>query len=245
MGAGLTRLYHALLEAPWLRVEEIEISGLEKLDRFEVLNTMGVRRGESVLNLRMKPIVERIKTLPSIKTASVRLDSPGRIVAEIKEREPIALLRCGESTWLIDDEGILFAKAPDENLPLPIVSGLCGLDPQEGGAVPARGMREIRELMAALDRSRSWLSPTSVRECQWNAGGFTLVLGERGVPVDIGQDDFDKKLAKLRKVISTLNERQWNELVTRIDLDYPGKAYLDGQFPIPKSVQGGHGKQSG
>ena len=59
-------------------------------------------------------------------------------------------------------------------------------------------------------------------------------MGERAVPVDIGKDGFEQKIAKLRKVINTLNELDWTQLVTRIDLDYPGKAYLEGQFPVPK-----------
>ena len=78
----------------------------------------------------------------------------------------------------------------------------------------------------------------------WNEHGFTLVLGERAVPVDIGEDDFEQKITKLRKVIDTLNERDWADLVTRIDLDYPGKAFLEGRFPVPKPAQGPV-KQSG
>ena len=82
-------------------------------------------------------------------------------------------------------------------------------------------------------------------ECQWSAAGFVLVLGERGVPVEIGREEFEQKLSRLRQVIDTLRERQWAESVTRIDLDYPGRAYLEGQFPIPKQVPGPHAKQSG
>lgn len=242
-GAGLSRLYHALLDVPWLKVEEIEIAGIKKLDRFAVLNTIGIKRGECILNLRMKPVAERLKSLPMVKSASVRLDIPGRIVAEIVEREPLAVVQCGNSRMLVDDEGVLFARAvPEENLSVPIVSGVCGAGLKEGATMPSRDLGHIKELASALEKSRDWLSSSTVRECQWNANGFTLVLGERGVPVDIGKDHYPGKLAKLRKVIKTLEERQWTELVTRIDLDYPGKAYLSGQFSIPKQAQG-QGKQ--
>jgi cell division septal protein FtsQ len=243
LGAGLSRLYHTLLDVPWLKVEEIEISGIKKLDRFTVLNTIGIKRGECILNLRMGPVAERLKSLPLVKSASVRLDIPGRIVAELAEREPVAALQCGNSRLLMDDQGLLFARAtPEGNLTIPIVTGVCGTGLKEGSTVPSRDVGRIQELAAALEKSRNWLSSATVRECQWNANGFTLVLGERGVPVDIGKDQYSGKLAKLRRVIKTLEEKQWTELVTRIDLDYPDKAYLNGQFSIPKPAQG-QGKQ--
>ncbi|SPJ14998.1 hypothetical protein SBDP2_2010003 [Syntrophobacter sp. SbD2] len=62
--------------------------------------------------------------------------------------------------------------------------------------------------------------------------------------VDIGMGAFEQKMTKLRRVINTLNERDWTDLVTRIDLDYPGKAYLEGQFPVPQPGQG-RAKQPG
>ena len=244
-GAGLSRLYYALLDVPWLKIEEIEISGIKKLDRFAILNTIGIKRGECILNLRMGPVAERLKSLPMVKSASVRLDLPGRIVAEIAEREPLAAIQCPNARMLMDEEGIIFARAvPEETLSIPIISWVCGAGLKAGATMPPRDLGQIKELVSALEKSRDWLASSTVRECQWSANGFTLVLGERGVPVDIGKDQYPGKLARLRKVIKTLEERQWTELVTRIDLDYPGKAYLSGQFPFPKQAQG-QGKQPG
>ncbi|MHC1729758.1 MAG: cell division protein FtsQ/DivIB [Syntrophobacteraceae bacterium] len=245
LSVGLSRLYYMLLDVPWLKVEEIEITGLKKLGRGEVLNTMGVNKGECILNLRMRTIADRLTQLPTIKAAAVRMDSPSRIVAEITEREQIATVKCGDSFLLLDNDGMLFAQTSLEGeRTIPLITGLCGPNLKEGGSLSARSLEQIKALLAALDDSRNWLSTASVQECRWKPNGFTLVLGERGVPVDIGKENFARKLVKLKKVIRTLNERQWTELVTRIDLDYPGKAYLDGQFPVSKPVQG-QGKQPG
>ncbi|MEM5789838.1 MAG: FtsQ-type POTRA domain-containing protein, partial [Syntrophobacteraceae bacterium] len=238
LGAGLSRLYYALLDAPWLKVEEIEIAGLKKLDRNRALDVMGVSRGECILNLRMGSISDRLKGLSIVKTASVRLDLPGRIVAEVIEREPFALIK-GDELFMMDGEGILFDRAvSDEHRSVPLITGISGAGLKEGDSIPARHLNRIRELVVALNGASNWLPATSVVECRWSTVGFTLVLGERGVPVEVGHENFSGKLARLKRVVATLNERQWNELVTRIDLDYPGKAYLEGQFPLPKPAQG-------
>lgn len=244
IGAGFSRLYYTLLDAPWLKVEEIETAGLKKLDRVQVLNAMGVARGECILNLRLGPIVERLREIPAVKSASVHLDLPGRLVVDISEREPLAVLGGGD-LYLVDDDGLLFARSrPEDNRYLPLITGICGPNVKEGDFIPAQHLSRVKELIAALHGTRGWLAATSTIECQWNPGGFTLVMGERGVPVEVGQDKFSQKLARLKEVVGVLKQRQWTELVTRIDLDYPSKAYLDGQFPVPKPAQG-QGKQAG
>ncbi len=239
LSAGLSRLYYALQDMPWLKVEEIEIAGLKKVERTRVLDTMGVSRGECILNLRMGLIADRIKQIPAVKSASVRLDMPGRIVVEIVEAEPLALMKGGESYYLMDENGTLFDRSlPETSRNLPIITGMCSPRLKEGDTIPGHNLSRVKELVSALNESRSWLPPSSVGECKWSLSGFTLVLGERGVPVEVGQESFFKKIARLKQIIATLDERRWTELVTSIDLDYSGKAYLGGTFPGPKPVAG-------
>ncbi|MGO9689659.1 MAG: cell division protein FtsQ/DivIB [Syntrophobacteraceae bacterium] len=239
LGAGLSRLYNKLIGAPWFKLEQIEITGLNNLDRSEILNTMGLERGQCTLNIGTVQVAERLKKLPAVRQACVRFESRGHIVAEIVKREPAATVRCGGKDMQMDVEGILFSEAaPDEKRPLPLITGLCDPRIKLGDSVPQRSLGSIRELLSAIDSSKSWLAGTAISECRWNENGFTLVLGERAVPVDIGKDAFEQKIAKLRKVINTLNELDWTALVTRIDLDYPGKAYLEGQFPVSKPAPG-------
>jgi cell division protein FtsQ len=245
LGAGLSRVYHKMLEAPWCRLEEIEITGLKKLERTQILNAMGLRRGQCTLGIGIDPLTERLKTVPAVRDASVRFDSHRRIVVAIDEREPAAVVKCGDSYMLMDIDGILFSEvAADARGALPLITGLCDPSLKTRDQVPARRLELIRQLLAAIDHSKSWLAGTAIDECSWSENGFTLVLGERAVPVDIGKDLFEQKIVKLRKVINTLNERDWTDLVTRIDLDYPGRAYLEGRFPTPKSAQG-QAKQPG
>ena len=64
LGAGLSRLYHELLGAPWFKLEQIEITGLKNLDRFEILNTMGLKRGQCTLNIGVVQVAERLEKAP-------------------------------------------------------------------------------------------------------------------------------------------------------------------------------------
>ncbi|HIJ76336.1 MAG TPA: FtsQ-type POTRA domain-containing protein [Deltaproteobacteria bacterium] len=245
LAAGLSRLYHEMISAPWFKLEEIEITGIKQLDRFDILNAMGLKRGQCTLNISTEQVAERLKKLPAVREASLRIDLSGRIVVEIVEREPAAIVKCADKNMQMDLDGILFSEAtPGANGALPLITGFCGSNPNKGDPVAARTLEQIRELLSAIDSSKNWLSGTAINECRWSENGFTLVLGERAVLVDIGKGAFEQKITKLRKVINTLNERDWTDLVTRIDLDYPGKAYLEGRFPVPQPAQG-RAKQPG
>lgn len=239
LGAGLSRLYHKMISAPWLKLEEIEITGIKKLDRLDILNQMGLKRGQCILNISTEQVAERLRKLPAVREASLRLQLSGRIMVEIVEREPAAIVKCANQNMQMDLDGILFSEAtPDGKGALPLLTGLCDSNARNGEHIAARSLEQIRELLSAINSSKSWLSGTAINECRWSENGFTLILGERAVPVDIGKGAFEQKITKLREVINTLNERDWTDFVTRIDLDYPGKAYLEGQFPISQPVQG-------
>jgi cell division protein FtsQ len=238
-GAGLSLLYHQMINAPWLKLKEIEITGLKKLERYEVLNAMGLKKGQCTLSINVEQVTESLKKFPEVREASVKLESHGRVVAKIVEREAAAIVKCADQDMEMDRDGILFSEAtPGSKGSLPLMTGLCGSNRRKGDPVAARSLEQIKELLAAIDNSTSWLSGTAINECRWDENGFTLVLGERAVPVEIGKGAFEQKITKLRRVINTLNERGLTDLVTRIDLDYPGKAYLEGQFTVPRPVQG-------
>jgi cell division protein FtsQ len=245
LGAALSHLYHEMVSAPWLKLEKIEITGLKKLDRSDILDAIGLRRGQCTLNISTEQAAERLRKLPAVREASMSLELSGRLAVDIVERVPAAIVKCGDQNMQMDFDGILFSEATsDGNGALPLITGLCASNPGKGAPVAAHSLEQIRELLAAIDSSKSWLSGTAINECRFSENGFTLVLGERAVPVDIGKGAFEQKITKLRKVINTLNERDWTDRVTRIDLDYPGKAYLEGSFPVPQSVQG-RAKQPG
>jgi cell division septal protein FtsQ len=239
LGAGLSQLYYQIVSARWFKLEQIDVTGMKMLNRTEVLDAMGLKRGECVLDIDSQRVAGRLRKLPVVDSASVRLDWKGRLAAAIVERKSVAMVQCGGRNMLMDSKGVLFAEtSPGQKNPLPLITGLCDSTVKTGDSVSEDSLHHISELLAAVSGSKSWLSSSSIDECRWTRDGFTVVLGQRAIPVNFGKEDFQRKLAKLKDVINTLNDRGWTDLVTGIDLDYPGRAYLQGQFPGTAPVQG-------
>lgn len=233
LSAALAHGYHALLEAPFLRIEKVDIVGLTRLARKDVLNTMMVPRGTSVLALRLPQLAARIEALPWVRSAVVRFDSPDRLVVEVKEREPLAVV-VAEKAYLIDAEGLLFDQTIREvNPELVAVSGYATLGLVQGQPMPPELFDELKDLMDAIGKWRGKFPPGAFRECVRLAdGSFSVYMSEPKVAVMVGSEQLDDRFNRLQKLFSALREKGWLEYATRVDLDYTERAYVEGGFPF-------------
>ncbi len=236
LSAGLSRSYHALLNASWLRVEEIRITGLKHSSEDLILDTLGVAKNTSVLDLKVKELASRLESLPQVRSAVVRLEFPARVVVALTEREPLAIIQADE-LLLLDREGKLYARTTlDENPGILVVTGFSGHGLKEGDVLPMGPLAALKGLIAALDVAKDWLPLNLISECQWNAGGFVLFMAQTSIPIQLGADNFGDKLNRLQRIIAMLGDRQWINAVTHIDLNYGTRAYVGGHFPASKGA---------
>ena len=72
-----------------------------------------------------RPIEERIRELPTVRSVDVSVRLPDTIGVRLRERTPILVWRIGARHYLVDGEGRLFARLPEEPPPgaadLPVV----------------------------------------------------------------------------------------------------------------------------
>jgi cell division protein FtsQ len=239
LSAGLARSYFALLDSDWLRVEEIRITGTTHIERDEILNAMMVPRNTSVLTLKTAELAERLYSLRWVEKAVVRIEPPKLLVVEVKERDPLAIIQA-DQLLLMDRDGKLFARADQEkSTGLTLVSGFSGMDIRLGGYMPALPLEEIKEFFVALARTGKWLSPAQISECRWTSErGFVLFTSGGAFPIYLGSEDFDLRLSRLEKLFQVLGERRLMELVTRIDMDYPSRGYVEGIFSDTQGSKG-------
>ncbi len=237
LSAALAHSYFALLDSPWFKVDEIEVVGLNRVPRAEVLNTVGVAKGTSILVLKIPQLTARLESLPSLRSATVKLDIPGRLVVEVVEREPLAII-AAEASYLLDGDGKLYARViPEEHPGLMLIHGFSGRGLKEGKILSGDTVQGIKMLLAALQTAKSWLPVDQVSDCAWNAEtGFSIRIGPSGMQVQLGRDHLDEKMRRFQEVQKTLSERHLLGAVTRVDLDYGHRAYVEGHFPPFKGI---------
>jgi cell division protein FtsQ len=81
-----------------------------------VTAAVATESGTNVFEIQTAPIEARLRALPAVAAATVRVGIPGSLEVQVTERQPILAWRVGNSTYLVDDEGTLFATVDDATL---------------------------------------------------------------------------------------------------------------------------------
>jgi hypothetical protein len=88
-----------------------EIPELRWTDRAAVEAAIGIPAGTNLFRLSVAPLEERIRQLPGVADAEVAVSLPDTLVVRVTEREAILVWSVGESGFLVDRQGVLFAAA--------------------------------------------------------------------------------------------------------------------------------------
>ncbi len=204
-----------------LQVETIEVSKLRHLTRNEVVEQAGVRRGDSMLGLRLRRIGEQLAKNPWIETVQVRRYFPHTISIEVVERDPVAVVNMG-FLYYMDAKGEVFKPLTQgDSLNFPVITGVT----EEDLTRDPKGTKEMLTgalaLMNMLNKGSSF-TLADVSEIHIDKGfGLTLFTAVGGVPVRLGKEGYETKLARFATVYGELKEQM--VAVEYIDCDYLDK----------------------
>ncbi len=107
------------ISLPFFALQEIQIEGLERLSRDEVIQWINLPAHISIFTLNLKKVAKRIESNPPVKKVSVHRILPSTIRILVKERTPYAYLLKQGDIWEVDEEGVTLNKVKEKkNLPL-------------------------------------------------------------------------------------------------------------------------------
>ena len=170
----------------------------EKISGNEIIAMAGLKRGMNIWNVEPRAIETKIARLPWVRRVLVRREFPRRIVVEVEERVPKAIVAMGK-LYYVDSDGIVFkevGRGEKVNFPL-----LTGFKPEDvASANPAMRKRiqdavRVGELMAKDSHMLS--------EIHFEAPD-RLVVYTTAFPMAIrlGWGDWEQKLQRLDRVLS-------------------------------------------
>jgi len=200
--------YTQLLANPSFRVRDIQVRGCGKIAKESLLSLASIEGMPNLFTVRVKDIGKRLESHPWIEGVGVRKVFPNRIMIEVQERKPIAIIQL-EDLYYIDAKGVIFARVGDgDRYNYPIVTGLnreaLDREPEETKQSITKAMELL--LMAEKERvdplediSEIHLEKIFGIQCFTKAGG---------VRVDMGWDDFGEKLKRVSTVWADLQKRK-------------------------------------
>lgn len=218
MGVLLIFSYNLVLTSPWLKLEKTTVKGCANTTEQDLLLVSGIKPATNILALNVDGIARKIKTNPWVEEVYVVRELPNRLIIEIQERKPMALVKREDSLYFMDSHGVIFKKFEGEEANLPVLTG-CAEDGKEDPVL----VRKSIELINLLSASNSFPQIKNVSEIHGEENiGFSIFL-DSGLCLKIGFGDYEGKLKRLKPVLADLARRNVNPGFLTIDLNDPDK----------------------
>ena len=187
-----------VVDNPYFDVREIQVRGGNRVGGSEIVAMAGLKHGMNLWKIEPGAIEKKIAKHPWVRRVLVRREFPRRVVIEVEERKPRAIVAMGK-LYYVDADGVVFKEVGEgESVDFPL---LTGLRPEEltaaGPAVRGRIRDAIRlgELMAKDSHTLSEIHFES---------SDRLVVYTTAYPVALrmGSGNWEAKLQRLDRVLT-------------------------------------------
>lgn len=199
---------------PFLNIQFIEINGLTRISKPDLLKVAGITGKEYYFTLNAEFIRKSIKKIPWVKEASVVKKFPDKLKIEIQEREPVLFYFWTDPSYkgtvpvLLDDEGVIFEKGGNTlQYSAPFLSGVQLKDVGLRRQFPSFLRGIFKDLAYLRDSYRSLynlISEVCIKS-KWNNQDYELSLYLINTPI-------------LFKISSRLNYNKMIEILLSLDL---------------------------
>jgi cell division protein FtsQ len=226
---GGTHLHLWATSSPTFALQDVKVSGGQRVTDAELLRLGGLAFGQNLFRLDPPALERALAAHPWVRQVRVTRHFPTTLSIEVDEYAPAALVSLGE-LYLVDLDGTPFKKLQaGDALDLPL---LTGLDREAYVADPGRAAQRMRGALALAD---GFGEPVS--EVRMADEGMTVVTG-KGVEVRMGFEHTPEKLARLSKVQAELGRRGLQAEVIHLDNRVrPG--WITVKLPNPHSERRG------
>lgn len=203
-----------VFESPYFSVREIQVRGGEKVGGTEIVAMAGLKQGMNIWKINPAAIEGKVAQHRWVRRVVVRREFPRRVVIEVEEREPEAIVALGK-LYYVDAEGVVFKEVGDgENVRFPLLTGLR----PEDLTGPDRATRGRIQDAIRLSQLMSQGSLT-LSEIHFDAHD-RLVLYTMAFPVALrmGSGEWEPKVERLERVLSLWKGKE--ETLASLDLSF-------------------------
>jgi hypothetical protein len=202
-------VYIHLMEGPLFRLREIEVKGNRKIPQETLLSLALIEGMPNLFTIRLKEVTKKLESHPWIDQVRGRKVFPNKIVIEVVERKPIAILQL-EELFYIDTQGEIFSRVGErDGYNYPILTGLTrGVFEKEPEKTKLLLTRAL-ELLMVVEREK--VPPLeAVSEIHMEKTfGITCFNQAEGLEVNMGWDRYGDKVRRLSLIWADLKKRGW------------------------------------
>lgn len=224
------RVAAAIADHPYFAVAEIVVTPTKQVRPGALLEAVDLRPGVSLWRVDPTALAARLEGHPWIRRATVRREFPHRLVVDVVERKPVAILYLDQLHY-VDSTGLAFVQVGErEPLDLPFVTGV------EAAILADErpfARHAIRQALRVLELMQVAGLPFRVSEVHIDREqGITVFPIEPRVALTFGWSGFKTKLTRLERVLQDFRGRE--SQIREIDLTMGAAAVVRLRQPSAK-----------
>lgn len=224
------RVAAAIVDHPYFAVAEIVVTPTKQVRPGALLESVDLRPGLSLWRIDPVELATRLEGHPWIRRATVRREFPHRLVVDVVERKPAAILYL-DQLYYVDSTGLAFVRVGERDpLDLPFVTGV------EAAILADErpfARHAIRQALRVLELMQATGLPFRVSEVHIEREqGVTVFPIEPRVALTFGWSGFKTKLTRLERVLQDFRGRE--SQIREIDLTMGAAAVVRLRQPSVK-----------
>ena len=216
---GVARAAKAfVLDSPYFSVREIQLRGGDRVGGGEFVAMAGLKHGMNIWKIDPAAIEKKFAKHPWVRGVLVRREFPRRVVIEVEERVPKAIVAMG-NLYYVDADGLVFTEVgAGDRLGLPMITGL---RPEQLSASDPALRRRLKEAIWLGDLMA--MDTHKISEIHF-AAPQRVVLYTTAYPtaLHMGWGDWDDKVGRVKRVLSLWKGQEGR--LASLDVSYRGQA---------------------
>lgn len=217
---GARYSYRWLLTADYFNLQEVMVTGEKRVEKEAIKKLSGVRIGQNILSIDLKKMAEMIESQPWVLRANIRRVLPRGLSIEVKEREPVAILKT-DKLYYLDRGGKPITELDNGDISAyPVITGFSKAE-MEGDELARDAVIKAFEFIEADGDNLSSILPISELIVH-RSHGITVLSGN--VAVKIGFGEYKVKTERLKRVLDDLAAKE--KTAEYIDLTYTGQVVV-------------------
>ncbi len=219
LGAACKLSADYIRQAPAFTIKEVNVNTGQHVSREDVLKLAGIREGRNIFSFHLAEAIQGVEFHPWVKSVSVRRQLPDRVLIELEERTPIAIVAM-DSLYYLDEDLEIFKKVvPADSLDFPVITGLFLQEVIENKVTAE--LRKTAEILYLAGRSRI-LPVKDISEIHLDSiFGIELWTSKDAVLIKFGEGELQKKWKELERVVLELDSDL--KKVAVLDLNCEGR----------------------
>ncbi|MBV9072497.1 MAG: FtsQ-type POTRA domain-containing protein [Acidobacteria bacterium] len=204
--------------------DDINISGLQKVSRSQVMEVLGGDIGRNVFFVPLEQRKKQLEQIPWVQSATVMRLLPNHLAVEIQERTPVAFARVHNAVQLVDAHGVLMDMPRRTHFSFPVILGISDSDPLSSRSAQMKIYgRLIGELDAGGTRYSTDLSEVDLSDP--DDIKVTVTDPDGAVLVHLGNEQF---LERFKIYLSHVaGWRQQFQRLESVDLRFDGQIIVN------------------